>query len=189
MFDPWSFGAAAISSAASYFGQQSANATNREIARQQMDFQERMSSTAYQRSMADMRAAGLNPILAYQKGGASSPPGASIPVENVARGIPEAVSSAIHLRRQKAEIANIEADTMKKAEESRVAGASVDNIVNEMINRGWMTKLYKMQLHSARAKATEAEVERSIDESKYGQFFRLLNRANPLSGMFKGIGD
>ncbi|WNK14272.1 MAG: DNA pilot protein [Microvirus sp.] len=43
----------------------------------QMSFQERMRATQYQTAMGDMRAAGLNPMLAYSQGGAGTPIGAS----------------------------------------------------------------------------------------------------------------
>lgn len=67
-------------------------------AQKQRKFVGKLSDTAYQRATADMRLAGLNPILAYQQGGASTPSGSMANVPDfgaaMARGA-EAGSSAV----------------------------------------------------------------------------------------------
>ena len=96
----------AIGGLAGLFGTHLTNKANKQISARQMAFQREMSNTAYQRSMADMKKAGLNPMLAFSKGGASTPQGASIQAQDYAAGA--------------ANIANIMANTNKTEEETKV---------------------------------------------------------------------
>jgi hypothetical protein len=59
------------------------NQASAKQAQNQMNFQADMSNTAYQRAMADMKKAGLNPILAGKLGGASTPAGAMAQMSDV----------------------------------------------------------------------------------------------------------
>lgn len=73
-------------------------AEQRRAARNQRDWEQEMSSTAYQRAMSDMKAAGLNPLLAAKLGPASTPSGATANVPNMGSIGSQAVSSAIGVK-------------------------------------------------------------------------------------------
>lgn len=104
---------------ASLLGGLFSNASNNASVQQQMAFQERMSNTAYQRGVKDMEAAGINPMLAFSQGGASTASGAAN-VGNVnlgdafGHGAQVGANSAMSSATRNATVQNLLADTNLK---------------------------------------------------------------------------
>lgn len=106
-----------VTGLASVAGSLFSNQGNRRQAEKQMAFQERMSSTAAQRSAADYAAAGLNPALAYDRP-ASSPGGVSATIGDA---IGPGVSSAMSARRLQSELKLLEEQKLATAAQGRKA--------------------------------------------------------------------
>jgi len=106
-----------------FLGQQDTNTSSAQIAQQSTeasmaeaqrnrDFQERLSNTAYQRQVEDMKSAGLSPMLAYMKGGgASSPAGSTGQVTSAQYTSP--IQGAAQYRLTSAQAAKTEAEKPK----------------------------------------------------------------------------
>lgn len=148
-----------ITAGATLLGGERANEANREMAQAQMDFQERMSSTAYQRSMEDMRRAGLNPILAYQKGGASTPSGASAVIsDTVGPAVERGMATALQSRRMEADLKLLAAqEDQSRAAAARdrmqagLLDAQVDNVHADTENKRLASGVLEQDVHVRRA--------------------------------------
>ncbi len=152
------------SQAAMSIGQR--NWQKRDQARQ-MSFQERMSSTAYQRSMADMRAAGLNPILAYQQGGASTPSGSSANAR--APDLQNIVTTAMQAKQFSKQQEVMDADIELKHSAADFNSAKAMEADASSMRQAAQTDLHITELQTAKLKL---EQRRTTGDSALG---RLIN--------------
>ena len=158
----------------SFLGQSSANSSNQSIAAQtsQMnaaeaqknrDFQERMRATQYQTAVEDMKAAGLNPMLAYSQGGAGTPSGSvgyaaqASPMQNAlgagVEGAQRSRSTTAGVSQTKAQIENLKEQNQQiRANTAQSESATLKNVQD--------TKTSAMQelLNAAAIEAKKAEV-------------------------------
>lgn len=118
----------------------SAMSANKEIANDNRLFQQQMSNTAYQRATADMQKAGINPMLAYMQGGASTPQGSQANVQNPLSGLGSAVGGAASAVR---DVVNQKADLgVKKAQETELLSRAAANTANSGFQQS-MGPVYK----------------------------------------------
>lgn len=150
------------------FGQET-NAQNLAEAQRNRDFQERLSSTAHQREIADYKKAGLNPILSGTGGmGSSSPAGSMARVENAYEGTAGDVNNARKIR--DVEMANIAIQAQRLKNETTLTNSQALNQRAQAYNQSQQGDLVELEKLNKMASTTSLKWDEVV---KMGQSSKL----------------
>lgn len=168
-----------IAAAVAGIGSLVQNNQNKQMVRDQMAFQERMSSTAAQRSVEDYRRAGLNPALAYERT-ASSPGGASATMEDA---IGKGVSTALAAKalKQNMELAKQQTTAdikLKSAQESQALTQASYTFMQDRLARQAFAFQETQQPFTLRAAAAQALASEWIAKQEGLKIPGMENTAN-----------